>query len=165
MRAAFILLLALTTSLKAVETENLRKWTESESKKVIEARIVDKTSDNAKARLEFAGGTQVWVEASRLSEKDKEYIRKWIKPIKHITARVVGSSKGGKKISVTVKAGSRHLSVSAYRYPGDRKPIKKKLKPGGEVAFTYTASNRYIVKAWSGGKLVDRESWDSKTGL
>lgn len=148
-----------------LQGEEYRKWTEVETGRQIEAVMKDKKLDESAAQLLLKDGNSLWIEVSRLSDQDKEYIKKWIKPVKHLTCRIVGFKKGTKRIKVVAKAGARGVEVVAYRSPGDKKPISKKLKAGEEIEFEYEASNKYVVKAWSGKDLVDEESWNSKTGL
>jgi hypothetical protein len=88
---------------------------------------------------------------------------------KCLSARVVGSGKGQKKVEVVMIAGSKPITVRAYWRDGGRLrkgyPKVYNLKAGEKKTITYVASNEYIVKAWAGKELVDVEAWNSKTGL
>jgi hypothetical protein len=163
--APIILLLVITRTY----AEDYRKWTEAESKRQIEAKIVDKKLDDSEARLLMRDGKALWMTKERLIPEDQKYIEDWIKPVDHITARVVGSGKGRKKVEVTAVAGSRPLVVKAFwRDSGEQPkgyPKVYNLKKGEEKTFTYEASNEYIVRGWSGKDLVDEEGWNTKTGL
>lgn len=168
MRNVLLTIMILAAGLTA-RAENFRKWTEAESKRQIEAKIVGKRLDGSQANLRMRDGKSVWIETERLIEGDQEYIRNWVKPVDHITARVKGFGKGWKTIEVTAVAGSGPLTVKAYWTAQGEQPKGYpkvfKLGKGEESTFTYKASDEYTVKAWSGKELVDEERWDSKTGL
>ncbi|MGA0900656.1 MAG: hypothetical protein ACO3SO_09650 [Luteolibacter sp.] len=160
-----ILLLPLTR----IYADDFRKWTEAESKRQIEAKIVDKKLDDSEAKLLMRNGKAIWMSKDRLIPEDQKYIEIRIKPVDHISARVVGSGKGRKKVEVTAVAGSRPLVVKAFWKDSGKQPKGYpkvyKLKKGEEKTFTYEASNEYIVRGWSGKDLVDEEGWNTKTGL
>ena len=166
-----ILLTTLTLfgSIIGLHAEGYRKWTEAETKRQIDAKIVDKKLDDSEAKLLMRNGKVIWMSAERLVPEDQKYIKDWFKPVDHISARVVGSSKGRKKVKVTAMAGYRPLIVKAYwKDKGSQPegyPKVYKLKKGEEKTFTYEASNEYVVKGWSGKELVDEEAWNTKTGL
>ena len=166
--------LILTTSLflatlSGLRAENYRKWTDAETKQKTEAKIVDKKPDDSEAKLFMRNGKEVWMRKDRLVQEDQEYIENWIYPVDHISARVVGSGKGKKKVEVTAIAGSMPLVVKAFWKDLGKQPKGYpkvyKLKKGEQKRFTYEASNKYVVKAWSGRNLVDAEAWNTKTGL
>ena len=156
-------------SIIALDAEDFRKWTEAETKRQIEAKIVDKKLDDSGAKLLIKNGKAIWISADKLIPEDQKYIENWIKPVDHISARVVGSGKGWKKVEVTAVAGSRPLTVRAFWKDSGSQPkgypIVYKLKKGEEKTFTYKASNKYIVRARAGEDLVDEEGWNTKTGL
>lgn len=125
----------------------------------------DKKLDETEALILLKSGKSVWLESSRLSEEDKTYIKNWIKPVNHLTCRIVGFSKGSKRIKVSAVSGARPLKVVAFKLVGGKKPLTKNLKAGEELEFEYEATNEWVVKAWSGEDLVDEESWKKKSGL
>jgi hypothetical protein len=55
----------------------LRTWTEVSSGKTIRAEILEKSSDNKRVRLKLKNGKSVWLETSRLSEADRNYVQSW----------------------------------------------------------------------------------------
>ncbi len=162
-------LLLLLVTVTGLYADEYRKWTEAETKRQIEAQIVDKKFDDSQAKLIFRDGKVVWMNTIGLIPEDQKYIKNWVVPIVHITARVVGSSKGRKKVEVTAIAGSRKLTVKAFWNEKATQPkgytITRELKIGEKITFIYEASNEYVVKGWSGKELVDEESWNKKTGL
>ena len=164
MKTKFLIGALIAASL-SIGSAEIRTWTETETKREIIAEITDKKLDGSEAQLRLRNGKTVWIKAQRLIEDDQEYIKKWIKLVDHLKARVVGSGKGTKKVKVTALAGSRNLKIVAQQSPGDQLPIVRTLKPGEKVEFTYDASNNYVVKAWDGKDMVDEERWDKKTGL
>jgi hypothetical protein len=112
------------------------------------------------------------VKVASLIPADQELVKKWVKPVKHITARVVGSGKGYKTIEVKAIAGYKEMTVKAYGAIGtwdDRKrgwvPIVHKVAAGKELKFTYRAVPDYWVEGWSDGAIVDEERAGKKTGL
>ncbi|MFU8772596.1 MAG: hypothetical protein ACNA8H_09280 [Anaerolineales bacterium] len=125
--------------------------------------------NKSEVRVLMRSGKTVWLRKDRLIPEDQRFIDNWIKPVDHISARIVGSSKGKKKVMITAMAGSRPLVVKAFwRDSGSQPkgyPIVYNLKEGEKKTFTYEASNKYVVKGWSGNELVDEEAWNSKTGL
>jgi hypothetical protein len=165
---SFLLLLTLIVSALCSHAEDFRKWTDAESTRQIDAKIVDKKLDNSEAKLLMRDGSSLWLKTARFVKDDQMYIERWVKPVDHITARIVAFGDGWKKIEVTAVAGSRPLTVKAYWGTGKEPkgyPKVVKLKRGEEKSFTYKASNKYRVKGWAGDELVDEERWDTKTGL
>lgn len=160
--AAAIFILSMTTLLNA---EDYRQWTETESGRQIEAMITDKKFDGSEAKLVMRNSKVFWIKAASLTEKDREYIKNWVKQVDHLSCRVVGKSKSGKRVKVMALAGEKPMKVAAYDYPNDKTPITKNLKAGEELEFEYDATDKYVVKAWSDGVLVDEEAWNKKSGL
>jgi len=143
-------------------------WTEADGKRKIEACIIDKGLDGGGARLALRNGKTFWIEAEKLSKMDREYIRDWVKPMDHITAKLIGSGKGRKKVKVKIVAGTQDLVIKAY-YTEKKKQPKGypkifNVKRGETSEFTYTAGNDYIIKAFHNKKEIEFESWRKKTG-
>lgn len=163
----FLIALSIFGCLTGLRAGEFRKWTEAETERVIYAMIIDKKLDDSEARLSKRGGKSFWIAKDKLIEEDQKYIEEWVKPVKHITARVIASGNGGKKVEVTAVAGSKDMTVKAY-WDGKKKQPKGypkiyEVKKGEELKFTYKAGNKYTVKGFYGDEVVDEESWDSKT--
>ena len=164
-----ILSMVFLAAVMGTKAEDYRQWTEAETKRQIEAKIVDKKLDDSEAELVMRNGTSVWMKKDRLIAEDQKYIENWVKPVDHITARVVGSGQGWKKVEVTAVAGSKPLVVKAFWRGWGRQPRGYpkvyKLKKGETKTFTYRGGNKYVVRGFYGNEKVDEESWDSKSGL
>jgi len=145
-----------------------RSWTESTTKRTVKGRIIDKSLDDKKARLARPNGTSFWIETNKLTRTDREYIMKWVKPIKYLSARVTASGRDVKTVKVDAFAGTRDLVIKAY-YNGSKSqpqgyPKIHKLKKGESKSFTYKGGNKYTIKAFDNGKMVAEVSWRKKTG-
>ena len=161
-----IVLLLLALPLAASGAEPFRIWTEAESGREIEAFLSDVKPDKSQVRLVGKNGKAFWIDTGRLVKADQDLVKKWVKPMDHLSARVIASGDGWKRIEVKAEAGTQPLKVVARRRIGDRTPaVVKNIKPGGRVEFTYKASNEYIVKVYAGKKVVETESWKTKKGL
>ena len=159
----------LIATLTGVRAEKYRKWTESDSKRQIEAKIIDKKLDDSEAKFLTSTGKRIWIDKGKLIPEDRKYIENWVKPVDHISARVVGSGKGWKNVKIVAVAGSRPLVVKAYwREIGKQKkgyPKVFKLKKGEEKTVVCRVGNNYTVKGFVGRELVEEEKWNRKTGL
>ncbi|MBN8459885.1 MAG: hypothetical protein J0M04_18810 [Verrucomicrobia bacterium] len=70
----------------AVRAED-RDWTDEKTKRVIKGEIVDKKPDSSAALIRLAASEKThWIQAARLIEADREYIRAWKVPVKHLSA-------------------------------------------------------------------------------
>ncbi|BCU78785.1 hypothetical protein [Luteolibacter sp. LG18] len=159
----FLILLFLT-SLPAV-AEDFRQWKEVAGDREITAKILDKKLDSSSVQLSIKDGKTIWLECSKLSKADQDYVQKWARPFKHITARVIASGKGWKEVQVTAKAGPKKLIVNAYHTHPNDGHFTKAVEAGTELTFSYKALNDYSVTGAEDGKIIDKESSDRKTGL
>lgn len=157
-------LLTLFITSLCLQAESYRKWTEASTKRSIVAKIKDKKLDNSEAQLLTKQGKVMWFKSEDLVSEDQVYIKKWVKPVDHLTVKVIGSKKGGKKLEVTAVAGSQAMKVRCHR-GRHKKPLEKKLKVGQTITFEYWAPREYWVRAFYGKKMVDEETEKSKTGL
>lgn len=153
-----------------LSAEDYRTWTDEETGRTLEAVMIRKNSTSESAQVRTRADKTFWLKAAKLIEEDREYIKLWVKPEEHLTARIAKSGKKGRTIEVVAKAGSKPMEIKAYwRDEVNRQPIGYprvyKLKKGENRTFTYNAGKRYLVRAFWDGKLVDEEAWNSKTGL
>lgn len=150
----------------ALAKEPLREWTDEATGRVIEAELVGKSKDAKRISLRLATGRRVDVEISRLAKKDKTYATSWILAANQITARVVGSGKGWKKVKVTATASTKGGTVYAYYYDNSYLAQTRRLSPGQTITFEYQARKNYHVRfVDSDGVTKDEESWKKKTGI
>jgi hypothetical protein len=160
-----LVLLAMTSSF--LHAGDFRAWTEASSKRTIEGTITDKKSDSSAAKIVTKEDRTVWLEASKLTPGDQDFIKKWISPGGRLSAKVIASGKGWKELKVSYQSGASPLNVEGHDVWPDRRkgPIRKAIKAGESGEFSYKAHNEYRVIAFSEGKEVDRETDKRKTGL
>jgi len=164
MNTKIIATLITTLMLSNLYAEAFRTWTEAETKRTIIAKIKDKKIDDSEAHVLTKDGKSIWLKSVELIKKDQEYIKKWVKPVDHLSVRVVGFKKGSKKLEVIAVAGSQAMKVRGRR-PGKKKPIERKLAAGETLKFEYWAPREYWVRAFYGKKMIEEETDKSKTGL
>jgi len=157
------LLIGLITSSNTF-AEDFRTWTQDRTKRTIVAKITDKKMDDSAARLRTRAGRYVWLQSSDLIPADQDYIKKWVKPIDRLTVRVVGSSRGRKKLEVVAQAGPKTMKVQGKR-PRPQRPIEYEVAAGKSFKFEFWAPREYWVRAYESGKLVEEETDKTKTGL
>lgn len=149
-----------------VFADEYRKWTDEKTGKTIDARVRDKRSDNTAVEVEKRGGGTVWLQAERLVQGDKNYIKLWMKAEDHLTARVVGSGSGRKRVKITAKAGLKTMKVYAYYSETSKRPlVVRTIQKGKEIEFEFEGLTNYRVVAKWGKKVVDKETFKKKTGL
>ena len=164
MKAYIITTILLLIAFNSSFASGYRTWTEAVTGRTLEAKITDKKFDNSSAKLFTKKGKSMWIEVKKFIPKDQEYIKKWVKPIDHLTVRVVGTKKGQKKLKVEAVSGSQAMKVVYYR-PGRKRNIVKHLKVGESLTIEYWTSRKYWVRAYNGKTLVEEETDKRKTGL
>lgn len=143
---------------------DFRTWTEASTKKTIEGTITDKKSDSSAAKIVTKEDRTVWLDASKLTSGDQDFIKKWISPGGRLSAKVIASGKkpgrpGWKQIQVSYAAGATPMTI---KWIG--KGIRE-VEAGGQGEFTFKVGDDYWVAAYVDGKEVDRETDKRKTGL
>jgi len=156
--------LLLTLISHANEKDEYRVWTDLKTAKTIRAKILAKNIGNSKVQVRTEDGRVVWLKSERLTGADNEYLRAWTKWPAKITARVIASRKGYKKLKVVARAGNQGLKVEALQLDQE-KPLVKYVAAGKEITFVYSAPSVYWVRGYEGNKLVEEETSKKKTGL
>ena len=163
-----LLLLVIAALSLVARAEEFRIWTQKETGRTLEAKMLDKRVDNSEAKLLMKNGRAVWVKSKTLSDQDQEYIKNWVREAKDIlSARVIGSKRGGRKhVEVTVVANAKPLKIVCYgtaTATGDA-ALTKDVEANGKAVFDFWSGVKYRVEAWSGNELVDVETNARKTG-
>jgi hypothetical protein len=109
------ILLAITAILHA---EPARDWTDATTGRVIRGYITDKKDDASAVQIALVSGRTHWLETARLTAEDRDYIQKWIKPVKRLTVRVTGKGPGYKTITIKATGGGANIRVVVDRAPG-----------------------------------------------
>lgn len=153
-----ILLIAFTALSSAAD--EFRKWTDAETGRQIEGKIVDKKLDDSEAKLLLRNGRNTWVKAERLTEVDQEYIRVWSKAVDHLTTKVTAMGKGWKELTITAVAGSEDLTVKAFWFSEEGKrrkgyPKVFEIPKGEEREITVRVGKNYKIEAWQNATLVE----------
>ena len=74
----FTLLLSITSVLsQAPDAEEWHTFTEAVSERTVVAKIVEKKPDNSKVRIALQEGGAMWVDVTRFSKADIDYIKAW----------------------------------------------------------------------------------------
>lgn len=170
------ILIALFVFSLSISAAEYRLWFDAKTNKSITAETLDKRLDNSEVKVRIKGGRIVWIKTARLCAEDIEFVKSWVKPVDHLTARVVGFRRGGiKKLKITAQAGGKDMKVVIYKTAHDGLTKTELLSPGEVREIVIEVRSDYEVKAWEGetdvdgdvvwGDLVDEESHRRKTGL
>lgn len=155
--------------------EDFRTWTDVSSGRTLSAKIIKKKIKGDAAYVEIKGGKRVWLQAKELSKEDQKFINDWVKPVDHLSVRVVGTGKGYKIVEITANAGVRPMKVVTWKPIGRKKKAHvMKLGTGETKVYRVKVVRNYDCKAYGGVRgrkrwnypnLVDHESHDRKTGF
>ena len=165
----FLLLISspvlMANGLKKETGNPMRTWTEADTGRKVVAKIVDKSLDGLKVRIQTRKGKSFWLPCKKLSKADQDYVREWVKPVDYLSVRIVGKRKGIKDLLITVHASKHPVKVVVHGRFGTRKPLRCTCKQGQQRQIRVTTTNKYRVEVWEKGVLVDQESHNRKTGL
>ena len=162
-KRSFLYFFALT-SLCSAEVEFFREWqSKDDKKKTIKAAIIAKSLDGKKLQFRFEDRNAFWYEADKFADKHQNYFKNWVKPREHL-AVLLKKHGSGKLVKIIATAGSQKLRVDCYSHYKGKVKMTRWVEPGQSKNFDFKASNEYVIKAYWGKRLVDKESWIRKTG-